>query len=40
MWTIEKEHEGNPEVADDWDAAMDNISSVLWFFGIRTVGEA
>jgi hypothetical protein len=40
MWTIETEHDGNPEAADDWDAAMVNISSALWFSGIRAVEEA
>jgi hypothetical protein len=40
MCTIEKEHDGNPEAADDWDAAMVSISSALWFLGIRTVEEA
>jgi hypothetical protein len=40
MWTIETEYDGNPEHADEWDAAMVNISSALWFFGIRTVEEA
>ena len=40
MWTMETEHDGNPEAADDWDAAIIDIPSALWLFGIRTVEEA
>jgi len=40
MWTIEKEHEGNPGATDHWDAVVVNISPALWFLGIRTIEEA
>ena len=37
--TKETEHDGNPEAADDRDAATITISSALWLIGIRSVEE-